>query len=195
VRDVRRPGLRRATVAGLLVGMALLTGCSQPTEANDTLPSTSSAPTSEALPELGPADFPVPDEARTKDAAGAEAFLRYYVELSNRQQELLDGEPLRDLGPDCQECLRIAQNFDEAAAAGHRYEGGEVTVSELAPPLLEGDTAQISFRARQEAVELVDADGNPVYAGLDVQPSMSSAIELVWSEDEQSWIVKAFNLG
>ncbi len=65
---------------------SLLSGCSEKHEANDTLPSTSAAETTEALPALGPADFPVPDEARTKDAAGAEAFLRYWIDLLNRQQ-------------------------------------------------------------------------------------------------------------
>ena len=64
----------------------LLGGCSEKQEANDTLPSASAAETTEALPEVGPADFPVPDEARTKDAAGAEAFLRYYIDLLNRQR-------------------------------------------------------------------------------------------------------------
>jgi len=73
-------------VIGVLIGTALLGGCSEKHEANDTLPSPSAAETTEALPALGPADFPVPDEARTKDAAGAEAFLRYFVDLINRQQ-------------------------------------------------------------------------------------------------------------
>src|SRR4051794_7705910 len=65
VRDLR------VVVVGLVVGTALLTGCSEKVEANDTLPSKSAAEATEALPEVGPADFPVPDEARTKDAAGA----------------------------------------------------------------------------------------------------------------------------
>jgi hypothetical protein len=195
VPDLRGPRPLRATAVGLLVGTALLTGCSQRTEANDTLPPTSSGPTSEALPPVGPADFPVPDEARTKDAAGAEAFLRYYIDLSNRQQTLLEGQPLRDVGPQCQECLRIAQNFDEAAAASYRYEGGELTINELAPPLVEGDTAVISFDVQQEAVRLLDADGNPVYPGLEMQPELSSGIELVWGDDKRSWLVKAFSLG
>ncbi|MCW2579144.1 MAG: uncharacterized protein JWR82_745, partial [Blastococcus sp.] len=57
----------------MVAGALLLSGCSEKQEANDTLPSTSASPSTEALPEVGPADFPVPDEARTKDAAGAEA--------------------------------------------------------------------------------------------------------------------------
>jgi hypothetical protein len=88
VRDLRGPGRLRRTVIGVVIGAALLSGCSDKQEANETLPPTSASPTTEALPEIGPADFPVPDEARTKDAAGAEAFMRYYLELSDRQQGL-----------------------------------------------------------------------------------------------------------
>ena len=75
-------------MVGLLVGTALLSGCSEKQEAGTTLPSTSASPTTEELPVVGPADFPVPDEARTKNAAGAEAFLRYFIELINRQQAI-----------------------------------------------------------------------------------------------------------
>ena len=109
VRDLRGSGLVRGAVVGLLLATALLSGCAEKQEARDTLPTASAAPTTEALPELGPADFPVPDEARTKDAAGAEAFLRYYIELSIGSRRSR-GQPLRDSAPDCQECLRIAQN-------------------------------------------------------------------------------------
>ena len=135
MRKPRNSGLLRGAVAGLLLGTALLSGCSEKQEANDTLPSASAAPTTEALPPVGPADFPVPEEARTKDAAGAEAFLRYWIDLLNRQRAIPAGQPLRDLGPECQECLRIAQNYDEVAAVGQRYDGGDLTANELAAPL------------------------------------------------------------
>ena len=180
---------------GVLVGAALLTGCSEKQQANDTLPSSSAAETSEALPEIGPADFPVPDEARTKDAAGAEAFLRYYVNLSNRQQRMLDGEPLRELGPNCDECSRIAQNFDQVAAAGNRYEGGEITINAIAPPLVQGDGATISFGAKQEAVRIVDDSGAVVDPGLELMPNLGSGITLIWSDSDKSWLVESFNVG
>jgi hypothetical protein len=182
-------------VAGLLVGTALLTGCSDATEANDTLPSTSSAPTTEALPEVGPADFPVPDEARTKDAEGAEAFLRYFIELLNRQRAVPDGEPIRNLGADCQECLRIAQNYDEAAAAGNRYVGGDITIRTLAEPVEDEGALQLNFIAAAAPVQLVDAAGEEVEPGPAGSDNLSSGIELRWSEDQLSWIVTGFQLG
>jgi hypothetical protein len=185
----------RSAVVGLLLGTTLLTGCSARTEANDSLPSTSSAPTTEALPPVGPADFPVPEEARTKDAAGAEAFLRYFLDLLDHQRAIPDGKPIRDLGPECQDCLRIAQNYDEAAAEGIRYVGGELTLNESTPPLLEGDTALISFAARQEAVQRVDPSGAPLDDGQDLAPRLSSGILLAYSDQMKSWLVKEFTLG
>ena len=178
-----------------MIGTALVSGCAEKQEASDTLPSSSAAETTEALPQIGPADFPVPDEARTKDAAGAEAFLRYYLELSDRQQELLDGQPLRDLGPECRECLRIAKAFDDVAAAGNRYEGGQLTLNDLSEPLLGGNEATIAFGVKQEAVRLVDAAGNTVDEGLPVQPNLGSGITLIWSDDQYSWLVKSLTLG
>ena len=185
----------RWAIAGLIVGTALLSGCSEKVEANDTLPPTSAAETTEALPPVGPADFPVPDEARTKDAAGAEAFLRYFIELINRQQTVPAGQPLRDLGPDCQECLRIARNYDDAAAAGNKYVGGELSLNDVPPPVLNTDEALISFGARREAVSLVDGSGNTLEARPDPAVNLGSGINLKWSEDDQFWIVTGFNIG
>lgn len=181
-------------VVGLVVGTALLTGCSEKDEANSTLPSTSAAETTEALPPVGPADFPVPDEARTKDAAGAEAFLRYYIELANRQQELLVGQPLRDLASECQECLRIARNFDDAAIAGQRYEGGAITLNDVSPAYLNGDKASLVFGARQEPVRLVDASGGTLEE-LALQPNLGSGMDLVWSDGDRTWLVTGLNIG
>lgn len=182
-------------MVGLLVATTLLTGCSEKTEANNTLPTASATPTTESLPPVGPADFPVPDEARTKDAAGAEAFLRYFLDLLDHQRAIPDGQPIRDLGPECQDCLRIAQNYDDVAAAGQRYVGGELTLNELTEPLLEGDDALISFSVRREAVSVVDSGGATIDAIAEPAPSLSSGIDLTWSGDDQSWLVTGFSLG
>jgi hypothetical protein len=179
----------------VVVGAALLTGCSEKQEASETLPSSSAAETSEALPEIGPADFPVPDEARTKDAAGAEAFVRYWIELLNRQRPLLDSQPLRELAPDCQDCLRIANNYDEAKALGRRYEGGNLSLNDVIPPEVGDGSASIIFSVRQEAVRLVEADGTAVDNGLPEKPNLGSGVTLIWADEDQSWLVESMTLG
>jgi hypothetical protein len=182
-------------VVGAVIGTALLAGCSEKQEANDTLPSPSAAETTAELPEVGPADFPVPDEARTKDAAGAEAFLRYWIDLMNRQRAIPAGQPLRNLGPDCHNCQRIAQNYDEAAAAGNRYEGGEVSINAVAKPSFDGDEVLVSFTARREPASIVDGAGAVVAAQPDVASSLSSGIGLVWVAPDRTWLVTGFDLG
>jgi hypothetical protein len=189
VRDLR------VVVVGLVLGTTLLTGCAEKVEVNDTLPSTSATPTTEALLPVGPADFPVPDEARTKDAAGAEAFLNYWIDLLNRQRAIPAGQPLRDLGPECDECLRIARNYDDAAAVGNKYVGGELSLHDLAKPLLESEKAVISFGVRREPVSLVDSTGAVIEARAEAAPDLSSGITLDWSAEDKAWRVTGFNLG
>lgn len=187
--------LRTATVA-LLVGTALLCGCSERQQASTTLPSaTAPATSSPALPPLGPAEFPVPPEARTKDAAGAEAFLRYWIDLGNRLQVELDGQPLRDLGPNCDDCQRIARAFDQVRTAGNKYEGGEITLNDVTEPQIGDDTASITFNARQESVRVVAQDGSVVDPGIELQPNLGSGITLTWSDQQSSWLVEAVTIG
>ncbi|MFD2093974.1 DUF6318 family protein [Blastococcus deserti] len=181
---------------GVLVGTALLTGCSEKQEASETLPSPSAAETTEALPPLGPEDFPVPDEARTKDAAGAEAFLRYYIELLNRLQAIPLGEPLRELSPECETCLRIARAFDDAAAAGWTYQGGEVSLNDVTEPQLNGDTASLVFGARVEVLSIRDSAGTPIPDGQeDLSPNAGSGMTLRWSSEHHSWLVAGLTIG
>ncbi len=177
-----------------LVATAVLSGCSEKQEASDTLPTTA-AETTESLPLVGPADFPVPDEARTKDAAGAEAFLQYWIDLLNRQRSVPDGRSLRDLGPECQNCQRIAQNYDEAAAAGIQYDGGAITIDDMAQPTLVGDEVTISFLASQSAVRRLDASGVPVDSGQPAATKLSSGITMRWSGEDQTWLIQGFDLG
>ncbi len=180
-----------------MLGTTLLAGCSEDAEApSESLPSaTSSAPTTEALPVGGPADFPVPPEARTHDAAGAEAFLRYWIDLLDRQRAIPAGQPLRDLGPECGECQRIATNYDAAATAGNRYVGGELTLNDVTTPRMDGDAAAFGFGIRQEAVQLVDSAGAPLDDGQPAAPNVFGGIDLLWSATQQSWVVTSFGIG
>jgi hypothetical protein len=183
-------------VIGVVIGTALISGCAEKQEASETLPSPSASPTSEALPELGPADFPVPDEARTKDAAGAEAFLRYYIELLNRQQAIPAGQPLRELGPECETCLRIARAFDDAAAAGWTYNGGELTLNDVVEPKLDVDTASLVFGTRIEPLSVSDSAGAAVPEGQEaLTPNAGSGMTLKWSDQHQSWLAAGLTIG
>ncbi|MCF6509710.1 hypothetical protein E9549_20275 [Blastococcus sp. MG754426] len=179
----------------MLASTVLLTGCAEKQQASTSLPTTEPAPTTESLPPLGPADLPMPNEARTQDAAGAEAFLRYWIDLLNHQRAIPSGEEIRALGPECQDCLRIAGNYDDAASAGNRYEGGELSLNDVTAPLIDRDEVMIAFGARREAVSLLDAKGALLESRAEPAPNLSSGITLVWSSADHSWLVKGFTLG
>jgi hypothetical protein len=183
-------------VACLAAGAAALSGCSEKQEANDTLPSTTAAETTPELPPLGPEDMPMPDEARTQDAAGAEAFVRYYIELINRTSTVMDAQPLRDLSKDCRDCSRMATNTDEEAAAGHEYAGGEITITDLKPPLLNDVTASIAVRIDQAPLVVLDASGAPIESlSSGAYTDLPGGIGLTWSADLQSWQMTDFTVG
>ncbi|MBN1093870.1 hypothetical protein JKP75_15700 [Blastococcus sp. TML/M2B] len=191
---------RRWTVrlAGCLVaGVAVLAGCSEEQEAAQTLPSPSSAaPAEEELPPLGPADLPMPAEARTPDAAGAEAFVRYYIELINRTSTVMDAQPLREFSDGCRDCDRIADNTEEAAAAGNAYRDGEITITRFDPPLIQESTASITIAFDQDALAVVDSVGNPVADGSsEAYTALPGGVGLRWHEAHDSWLITDFTVG
>lgn len=183
-------------IVGLAVGATVLSGCAAKEPASTSLPATTSkaAPTTATLPPLGPPDFPVPAAARTKDAAGAEAFVRYWIDLLNRQQSLPAGEPLRQLGPRCSECLRIAHVFDEAAAKGEHYEGGRLAINSFGAPIVANDRTTVSFNARGDAIRRVNITGR-VLETVAKADRLGSGMTLEWSETTLGWVVTGVALG
>lgn len=183
-------------LAGVLVGVALLSGCADKQQANESLPSASASPTEEELPPLGPEDLPMPAEARSQDAAGAEAFVRYYIELINRMAIVLDPEPIRAFSDSsCEECARIARNADEAAAAGNDYEGGTITVREVGEPLLRNNTAELSLRIDQAAFTVLDSSGAPTEGGSSAFADVLGGVTLTWNTAQQSWAMTGMTFG
>jgi hypothetical protein len=181
-------------VAGLLVGTALLTGCSQKTGANDTLPPASASPTTaEELPPLGPPDMPMPAEAREQTAEGAEAFTRYYVEIYNHAMRTLDTTYMRDLNRGCDTCDELADQVDEVAAAGQQYEGGQTRILGSTPPYLKDDEAQLVF-------DIVQAPLSVIFNGVPVDgqtmPEFSSTGGggiLRWDDGRTTWVMTQWN--
>lgn len=191
---------RRSTLhltAGLLMGVVALTGCSDKQEASGSLPSESSsaAPTEDELAPLGPEDLPMPDEARTQDAAGAEAFVRYYVDLINRTSTVMDAQPLREFSDGCRECDRIAGTVERNAAAGNRFVGGEVTITHLAPLVVDAATAEFDMKGDLAAGSGIDASGAEIPdVGAPAYPGLSGGAAVRWDAGRDSWVITAFTL-
>ncbi len=182
--------------ACLLAGAAVLTGCSEKQEASGTLPTSSSATASEdALPPLGPEDLPMPDEARTQDAAGAEAFVRYYIELINRTSTVMDAQPLRDLSDGCRDCDRIAGSIEEDAQAGKRYAGGELKINSIGAAFMKPGTAELSLQADVAALTVMDASGAVNQEdSSSAFPGLSGGAAMRWNGQLESWLMTALTL-
>ena len=184
-------------VAGDAAGAVVLSGCSERQEAADTLPGADASPSASEpeLPPLGPPDLPMPAEARTQDAAGAEAFVRYYIDLINRTSTVMDAAPLREFSNGCEDCNRIASVVEEDAASGRQYNGGLITVTTMGEPLIKDTTAEMAMRADVAALAVQDAAGN-------VMPDLSSAAysglnggaAIAWSADQKAWVMTVLTL-
>jgi Family of unknown function (DUF6318) len=156
-------GWTRRLVAGLAAGAVVLSGCSERQEANDTLPEADASPSASEseLPPLGPPDLPMPAAARTQDAAGAEAFVRYYIDLINRTSTVMDAAPLREFSDGCTECDRIASDAEKDAATGYHYDGGTLTITWI-EAFKPGETIELGLLVDQSPLKVVDQSGKPV---------------------------------
>jgi hypothetical protein len=188
------------TTAALVLAVAVLSGCSSEEPANETLPSASAEPsaTADALPPLGPPDFPVPDEAREKTPEGALEFTRYYIGLiewaSNGPQ---DPQPLLDLtDTSCATCDMIAESFRNDLARGYRYSGVTFNFHAYASGVLTEDQAQVAFVFSQSAIVVSDASGQSV-PSRSTEPSgdLQSGARLTWNSALASWIVDSLTIG
>jgi hypothetical protein len=185
------------TTAALVLTVAVLSGCSSEEPANETLPSASAEPstTADALPPLGPSDLPIPAEARTQDAAGAEAFTRYYIDLINRTSNIMDAGPLRELSDGCAECTRIAADTEEDAAAGYRYQGGQLTITWM-ESRESASATEVAFFVDQAALTVVDATGQPVPdLTFGAQQQASCGATLQWDSQRSTWVLSNLTLG
>ena len=180
-------------VAGLVVVTAVLIGCSE--EPGEALPSESADQTTPELPPLGPDDMPMPDEARTEDAAGAEAFVRYYIELINRTSTVMDAEPLREFSDGCQGCDRLATNVESDAAAGLDYERGEITVTTVGQPVTTAASTDLRVTVDQAEFIVLNADGTRADGGSEPSSDVSGRVALRWDAARTCWVMHDLTFG
>jgi Family of unknown function (DUF6318) len=176
-------------VACVVAAPLLVAGCSGKQQANDSLPTTKTATTTKALPALGPADFPVPAEARKKTRAGVEASVKYYIALSNHLLSNLDSAPLRDLSQNCQSCTELADGYDTAKTQGRTFVGGELTVTGMGSVQLEDGKAEVSIVLRQDAVTVRDASGAVIEAESSGSYNLGGGVALSWDAHRSAWLV------
>ena len=181
-------------MAGLAVATALVGGCSSKHEANHALPSASETSASPSLEPLGPADLPMPAEAREETADGFNAFAHYYIDLINRLETDLDSTYLRQFSRGCATCDRLASDAEGDATKGYSYEGGTITITALAAAHMTAQGAETAFTVDQAAYSVLDSSGTPVQglngeAAADLPGGMAG----VWAYNH--WVVTNLTFG
>ncbi|MGY1745182.1 DUF6318 family protein [Blastococcus sp. SYSU D00695] len=188
----------RAVVA-LALTVGAVSGCSDEQQASQTLPSASTSPSSsaEALPPLGPPDFPVPDEARERTPEGALEFTRYYISLLEHiGNGDLNPQPLLDLSLDCSYCNQVASSLAEDRAAGYRYGDISVSFHPYGPGLLNGNEAEVGFVYSQSAFTVYDGNGQVIETqSASATGDLQSGALLAWQADLHVWRVTSMTIG
>jgi hypothetical protein len=189
---------RRWTVATVVcLATALLAGCSGSTpRASTSLPTTSAPPAATAsppLPPLGPADFPVPAEAREKTPAGVAAFTRYYVALINQSSASLDTSAIRALSKQCDTCAEIADGYDAMKSAGQRFIGGAIVVAGMGSCLVTGNVGETSFELEEGATAVKDANGASVPGRDRPAARYTGGVRLSWDDSRTTWLMSRFD--
>jgi Family of unknown function (DUF6318) len=193
-------GRAARTAAALVVATAVLAGCSEAEPASQTLPSTSAqaAPTTEALPPLGPADFPMPPEARERTSRGAVEFTRYYMQLVEYIGDSdLDPQPITTLSANCDACDQIATSFREDRAEGCTYDDVWVRMTPYDDEAFATDHGfDVGFVYEQGPLVVRDASGQIVdNEGAAATGPLQSGALVEWKNDISSWVVTSLTIG
>lgn len=150
--------MHRVAVGALLASLCLpaVTACSgDPSQAApETSPSTVSltlttpptAPTSS--PSTAPVTSALPPLAKTESSAGANAFVRFYMDVINRSWHARWGSLVRRYSDaDCVSCRGIASSMDKIREDGGFYRGGDWIVTSTTPVPLQESSRPIIHTA------------------------------------------------
>ena len=192
--------MRRGAWATVLAVLALaVAGCSEPEQPSTSLPTAVSTSAEPTLEPLGPADFPVPAEAREQTEAGAEAMAGYYLDLVDYYYADLPGgsataEWLSALSANCELCDYYAALYVSWAERGYRYEGGDLTLESFGAVRVEAGVADVPLFVNAAEGRLYDAEGQQILTDSTPAMRQSGGVALSWAADQTVWLVTQVNL-
>lgn len=126
----------RLALAGIAAGTTLLAGCTGDDASADPSPDETSS-SSEPAEETTEPDVEAPElpEAATEQSeAGAEAFVRYFVDVFNHMQMTGETQSLADISQaECEPCSAGVEYAETTYDSGGRFTGGELSIGDLEP--------------------------------------------------------------
>jgi len=120
------------------------TGAASAAPAQPSAPTTATSPPEPSVPatENSTPAPTLPPEATTNDAAGAEAFVRYWFETLNESYATMDPGPVVDAStPDCEVCNSYIGEIEQMAEESHSLEGARFELTEVVAPTPDGTGA------------------------------------------------------
>jgi hypothetical protein len=177
-----------AVVAAVGLG---LTGCSDPGTPSDTLPTAASTSAEPTLAPLGPADFPVPAEAREQTEAGAIAAATYYINLIDHLFAAAEApetrsEWLRSLSSECATCTQFADRLDSQIRSGERNEGADSSFEAEPSVNLTDASASLAYILSVTPGRTLDATGNVTSVAPATRLNVGQL--LTWDASKSAWI-------
>ncbi len=175
-RAVFRSGVRplASLAAALSAGALLVTGgCTpsqQPTPTGTTSATASTSPRATSSTTTDPptsnvptTDPGIPPAARPNTIAGAEAFVRYYVQRLNEAARTANPALLDGLtGPGCPACNSLREDIENYQAEGTHLAGDMWKLTQVITGAFDGSQAVVELTVVQVRVDIVDRDGRPV---------------------------------
>ena len=187
--------MRRSGWVAVVAAVGLgLTGCSDPGTPSDTLPTAASTSAEPTLAPLGPADFPVPAEAREQTLDGVLAMNTYYFDLLNYSQTAPTGEWLRQVSDGCTICTGTANYFDSSADAGVKFSGGTFTVLASTGQLSDEFNASSAVRVQLDAVTAEDSAGQTIEDESFGAAELSGGAAFRWDQQKSAWLITQLDL-
>ncbi|MEJ5913550.1 DUF6318 family protein, partial [Pseudokineococcus sp. 1T1Z-3] len=146
---------------------------------------TASEPTPTAEPTQTPP--PLPPEAGTGDAVGAEAFIRHFFDVSNYAYRTGDTEPLREISdPECRTCSLTLEDVDLTYQKGNVIDGGQVTLTSVLA-VDPGPSGRVVARIviLQSDIFERDADGEVIHS--DTSQPGEAYLQMAVQWDGEKW--------
>lgn len=193
----RTRAVRAAAVLTALASTLLVAGCGGDPEPKFAVPSeTTSAPTpspSETPAAAGPTEPTLPAAARSHDAAGAKAFVKFYWAMINYAQETGDVSGLESLAHKCVGCDAGVKFIKDSYRDGGSIRGGRGTVrtEDVAFIGREGKSwAVAEFLVTSTKQFVLDADG----AELERFPGGTSRYRIFLEPTSDAWVIRILSV-
>ena len=171
-----RSGIRpvASLVTALSAGALLLVGACAPSPQQaptsttsatvSTSPAAATATTSDPPTSSVPTTDPgIPPAARPNTIAGAEAFVRYYVQRLNEAARTANPALLDGLtGPGCPACNSLRKDVENYQIDGTHLAGDMWNLTQVITGAFDGSQAIVELTVVQVPVDILDRDGRPV---------------------------------